>query len=125
MKKQVISAAAPSAPQFLSQALIVENTIYVSGQIHIDNQNKLVGETSAEKFDQIMNNIHAILKEANSSLYDIVKVVMYVTDLSYIPEINKVYSSYFEKPYPVREAICVKALPLGADIEVSVVAGVR
>lgn len=122
MKKEIVSQNAPSAPQFLSQALAVNSMIYVSGQIHIDNENKLVGITTADKFDQIMKNVSAILEAADSALADVVKVVIYVTDMGLVPEINEVYASYFKKPYPVREAVCVRALPLGAEIEVSVTA---
>jgi 2-iminobutanoate/2-iminopropanoate deaminase len=69
-----------------------------------------------------MKNIEAILKAAGSDLNDIVKIVIYVTDMSVMPDLNKVYPSYFRDPFPVREAVCVKALPLGANIEMSVVA---
>ena len=69
-----------------------------------------------------MRNISTILKAAGASLNDIVKVVIYVTDMSVMPELNRVYPTYFTEPFPIREAICVNALPLGASIEMSVVA---
>lgn len=69
-----------------------------------------------------MKNINNILTEAGASLNDIVKVTIYVTDMAMIPELNKVYPSYFEQPYPAREAVCVKELPLGASMEISVMA---
>ena len=67
-------------------------------------------------------NISEILKAADAELNDIVKVVIYVTDMAQMPKLNEVYPSYFAEPYPVREAVCVKELPLGATIEISVVA---
>lgn len=84
--------------------------------------NTLVGDTTKDKVAQIMKNIEAILKAAGAKLDDIVKVVIYVTDMSVMPELNEIYPTYFTEPYPVREAVCVQALPLGASIEMSVVA---
>ena len=121
MKQAVISSDAPGAP-FLSQALIANGTVYVSGQIHNKPDGTLVEGSVAEKFAQIIQNISTILRAADASLDDIVKVVIYVTDMAQIPELNNVYLTYFSKPFPVREAVCVKALPLSATIEVSVVA---
>jgi 2-iminobutanoate/2-iminopropanoate deaminase len=69
-----------------------------------------------------MYNIQIILEAASSKFDDIIKVVIYVTDMAIMPELNEVYPSYFNEPYPVREAICVKGLPLGANIELSVIA---
>ena len=69
-----------------------------------------------------MQNISEILKSAGATLDNIVKVVIYVTDMAQMSELNEVYPTYFNKPFPVREAVCVQALPLGATIEISVVA---
>ena len=69
-----------------------------------------------------MSNIKTVLTAANATLDELVKVVIYVTDMSVMPDLNNVYPSYFSKPLPVREAICVAALPLGATIEISVIA---
>lgn len=121
MKTQATTPDAPDAP-FLSQAIISNDTIYVSGQIHGKPDGSLVEGTVKEKLDQIMQNISAILKAADASVDDIVKVVIYVTDMAQMPELNEVYPTYFKEPFPVREAVCVQALPLGATIEISVVA---
>lgn len=69
-----------------------------------------------------MKNIAAILKAADATLDDVIKVVIYVTDMALMPDLNKTYPAYFKEPYPVREAVCVKALPLGASVEISVIA---
>jgi 2-iminobutanoate/2-iminopropanoate deaminase len=122
MKKQVSTDKAPSAPNFLSQAVTSSGFIFVSGQVHTLPDNTLVDGSTKDKVDQIMKNIQAILGSANATLDNIVKVVIYVTDMSVMPELNEVYPSYFTEPYPVREAICVNALPLGAQIEISVIA---
>lgn len=121
MKQQVVTGDTKSA-HILSQGIISNGFIFVSGQVHCDAELILVGKTTAEKVAQIMTNIETILKAADATLDDIVKVVIYVTDMSIMPELNEVYPTYFKQPLPVREAVCVKALPLGASIELSVVA---
>jgi 2-iminobutanoate/2-iminopropanoate deaminase len=121
MKQQVVTGNTSSA-HILSQGIISNGFIFVSGQVHATPDLKLVGETTEEKMAQIMQNISAILKAADATLDDIVKVVIYVTDMSVMPELNKVYPTYFKQPLPVREAVCVAALPLGASIELSVIA---
>ncbi|HSX34777.1 MAG TPA: Rid family detoxifying hydrolase [Candidatus Saccharimonadales bacterium] len=121
MKQQAITPDAPGAP-FLSQAIISNDTIYLSGQVHCKADGTIVDGSVTEKIAQIMQNISAVLKAADAGMDDIVKVVIYVTDMSQMPELNEVYPTYFTKPFPVREAVCVQALPLGATIEISVVA---
>lgn len=121
MKQQISTNDAPGAP-FLSQAVESNGTVYVSGQIHNQPDGTLVGDSVKEKMAKIMANISAILEADNLSLDDIVKVVIYVTDMAQMPELNEVYPTYFTQPFPVREAVGVQALPLGATIEISVVA---
>ncbi len=123
MKQQVATSNTKSA-HILSQGIISNGFIFVSGQVHANSDLLLVGETIAEKVDQIMKNIATILEAANSELDDIVKVVIYVTDIAIMPELNEVYPTYFTAPLPVRETLCVNALPLGASIEFSVIAEV-
>lgn len=122
MKEKITTNAAPKADNVLSQAIVSNNVVYVAGQIHALPDNTLIEGSTEDKMDQIMKNISAILEAANAKLDDIVKVVIYVTDMTLMSEINEVYPGYFNDPYPVREAVCVKALPLGASIEISVVA---
>lgn len=122
MKEKVSTDDAPKADAILSQAIISNGFIFVSGQVHVKPNGTLVEGTTAEKVQQIMSNVEAILKSASTSLDDVVKVVIYVTDMSLIPELNKVYPTYFTEPFPAREAVCVKELPLGASIEMSMVA---
>ena len=70
-----------------------------------------------------MKNLTAILKAADSDFSHVVKVNVYVTDISELPKLNEVYKTYFtSEPLPAREAVCVKALPLGASIEMSLIA---
>ncbi|MHB1864790.1 MAG: Rid family hydrolase [Candidatus Saccharimonadales bacterium] len=108
MKEQSSTKDAPSAP-FLSQALTSDGFVFVSGQIHNKPDGTLVEGTTKEKLDQTINNIKTILQSASVQLDDIVKVIIYVTDMSVMPELNEAYTTYFKEPYPVREAVCVKA----------------
>lgn len=120
--QKITTDAVAKNDAILSQAVEANGLIFVSGQIHADTEWKLVGETAKEKFAACMNNVAEILRTAGSSLNDVVKATIFVTDMSSVPEINEDYASYFGKTLPAREAICVSALPLGASIEVVVVA---
>lgn len=122
MKLKISTDDAPKADHMLSQGLVSNGNIYVAGQIHSKPDGSIVEGSVKEKVDQVMQNITAILKAADASLDDIVKVVIYVTDMAQMPELNKAYPAYFKEPFPVREAVCVQALPLGATVEISVVA---
>ncbi len=120
--KQKVDTGDTKSAHILSQGIVAGGFIFVSGQVHCDDELVLVGETTAEKVAQIMSRIKRILEAAGASLDDIVKVVIYVTDMKQVPELNEVYPTYFKAPLPVREAVCVAALPLGATIEISVIA---
>jgi len=120
--KQQISTGDTKSAHILSQGIVSGGFIFLSGQVHCNSELELVGETTEEKLAQIMENIETILKAADATLDDIVKVVIYVTNMAVMPDLNKAYPTYFKEVLPVREAVCVAALPLGASIELSVIA---
>lgn len=120
--KQQVSTGNSKSDHILSQGIISNGFIFLSGQVHATPDLTLVEGTTQEKLDQIMKNISSVLEAANATLDDIVKVVIYVTDMSIMSELNEAYATYFTDALPVREAVCVAALPLGATIEVSVIA---
>src|SRR3989344_3982463 len=123
MKIKIETPDAPTAPGLLSQAVVNNGPIYVAGQIHSNSDGKLIEGTIEEKVHQVMKNLDAILKAADSDFSHVVKVNVYVTDISELPKLNEVYKTYFtSEPLPAREAVCVKALPLGASIEMSLIA---
>lgn len=123
MKTKIETSEAPAAAGLLSQAIVSNGTIYVAGQIHNTSDGKLVEGSVEEKVHQIMKNLQAILEAAKADFSHVVKVNIYVTDISDMPKLNEVYKTYFtNEPLPVREAVCVKALPLGATIEMSLMA---
>lgn len=98
------------------------NLIFTSGQVHLTPRGNLLEGTIEEQTKQVMENLKAILGEAGVTFGDVVKTIIYVTDMSEYERINEVYGSYFSDPYPARETVCVKELPLGAKIEISMVA---
>jgi len=69
-----------------------------------------------------MRNLEAVLKEAGATFNDVVKTTIYVTDMASYGKINEVYGSYMADPFPARELVCVKELPLGANLEISMIA---
>lgn len=119
MKKYYRTSESTNAP--LSGAVEVGDLVFVSGQIHWEN-GVLVGETVQEKFVQVMKNVMNILKEAGLTIDDIVRVHLYLTDLSELKELNEVYMKTFKHPLPARTAVGVVSLPLGASLEMDVIA---
>ena len=110
---------APSAIGPYSQAVTVGNTTYLSGQIPLNPETMKVETTDfAEQADQVFRNIKAVTEAAGGSVKDIVKLNIYLTDLSNFALVNEVMVRYFEAPFPARAAIGVAALPLGVQVEV-------
>lgn len=120
MMKVYRSSEKTNAP--LSGAIEVNGFVFVSGQIHIDFEMKLVGNTMEEKFDATINNVKAILAETGLTLKNIVGVTLYLTDLGELAQLNNVYSKYFQHPLPARTAVGVTSLPIGASLEIDVIA---
>ncbi len=123
MKTKIETINAPKAIGPYSQAIIVEGKfVFTSGQIHLTPEGKLLEGTIEEQTHQIMKNLKAILESAGVSFNEVVKTVIYVTDMTVYGKVNEVYGSYMNDPYPARETVCVKELPLGAKIEISMIA---
>ena len=122
MKKKIESNNAPKATGPFSQAIVKDGFVFTSGQIYLTLEGKLLEGTIEEQTHKIMKNLEEVLKEAGLSFNDVVKTTIYVTDMSVYGKINQVYGEYFSDPYPAREVIGVKELPLGAKIEISMIA---
>ena len=120
MTKQIISTeAAPAAIGTYSQAVRVGNTVWVSGQIPLDPTTKeLVGGGIEPQIRQVFLNLKAIVAAAGAGFDDVVKVNVYLTDLSHFALVNKIMAEQFREPYPARAAVGVAALPRGAEVEV-------
>ncbi|WP_390616637.1 RidA family protein [Maricurvus nonylphenolicus] len=109
---------APEAIGTYSQAVKTGNTVYLSGQIALDPQKmELVSEDFAEQAHQVFKNLSAVCEASGGSLNDIVKLNLFLTDLSNFPIVNEIMSQYFAEPYPARAAVGVKELPKGAIVE--------
>ncbi|HUV42966.1 MAG TPA: Rid family detoxifying hydrolase [Patescibacteria group bacterium] len=121
VKVETSKAASPGTGPF-SQAVIDGNLVFTSGQIYLTPEGKLLEGTLEEQVRQIMKNLQAVLEEADVSFSNVVKSTVYVTDMSVYGKINEIYGSYFSTPYPAREVVCVKELPLGAKVEISMIA---
>lgn len=120
MSRQVISTAdAPQAIGTYSQAVRVDNTVYLSGQIPLVPQTMEVVEGGIEaQITQVFDNLAAVCRAAGGSMADIAKLTIYLPDLGNFPTVNEVMARYFEEPYPARAAIGVAALPKGVGVEI-------
>lgn len=105
-----------------SPAITKGKFVFTSGQVYLTPEGKLLEGTIQEQTHQTMKNLEGVLKKEGVSFKDVVKTTIYVTDISLYQDINEVYGNYFTKPYPARETVCVKALPLGARLEISMIA---
>lgn len=117
-KAIIYSEKAPQAIGTYSQAVKVNNTVYLSGQIPLvpETMELIDGDFSAQAV-QVFENLQAVCEAANGSLQDIVKLNIYLTDLSNFPIVNQVMARFFKEPFPARAAIGIKELPKGALVE--------
>ncbi|HFQ92594.1 MAG TPA: RidA family protein [Anaerolineae bacterium] len=124
MNKEIISTKeAPAAVGPYSQAVKVGNLVYTAGQIPLDPATgKLVEGDIAAQTDRVMQNLHAVLTAAGSSLENVIKTTIFLTDMGHYRAVNEVYGRYMADNPPARSAIQVAALPLGALIEIEMVA---
>ena len=123
MTKTIIQTEhAPAAIGAYSQAVKVDNTVYVSGQIPLDPVSMtLVGDQFDTQAHQVFKNLAAVAKAAGGSLADAVKLTVYVTDLGNFSQLNDIMGQYCHQPYPARAAVEVSALPKGALVEIDAV----
>jgi len=124
MKREIKTEKAPSPVGPYSQAVEVGNFLFLSGQVGIDPKSNKLVEGFKNQVRQIFENVDAILKEAGYSRESIVKVVIYLTDITKFKELNEIYEEFFKevKVKPARVTVGVKELPLGAEVEIEVVA---
>ncbi len=119
MSRTTISTPnAPSAIGTYSQAVNVNGTVYLSGQIALDPETMELVEGTREQIDRVFQNLRAVAEAAGGDLGQIVKLNVYLTDLGDFPVVNEVMSGYFNEPYPARAAVGVAALPKGTKVEI-------
>ena len=109
---------APQAIGTYSQAVKVGSTVYLSGQIPLDPKTMtMVSDDFAQQVVQVFENLTAVCEAADGKMSDIVKLNIFLTDLSHFATVNDIMSRYFQQPYPARAAIGVKELPKGSLVE--------
>ena len=110
--------SAPAAIGTYSQAVKVNNTVYLSGQIPLDPQTmELASDEISGQVSQVCRNLAAVCAASGGDLSNIVKLNIFLTDLSHFPIVNEIMGQYFNEPYPARAAIGVRALPKGSQVE--------
>ena len=124
MKKQIIktnNAPAPIGPY--NQAIKIDKMLFVSGQIPMTKSMELIQNNLREETKQVMENLNAILKEANMNFDNVVKTSIFIDDMENFQIINEVYGRYFKKGNePARETVAVKTLPKNVRVEISMIA---
>ncbi|MCF6204961.1 MAG: RidA family protein [Methylococcaceae bacterium] len=127
MTKSIISTnKAPQAIGTYSQAVKVNDTVYLSGQIPLVPETmEIVGGDISIQITQVFDNLKAVAEASGGNFFDIVKLNVFLTDLSHFPIVNEIMGKYFEQPYPARAAIGVAALPKDAKVEMDAVMIIR
>ena len=123
MAKEIISTEnAPQAIGTYSQAVKTGSTVYMSGQIPlIPETMEMVEGDIRQQIHRVFQNLQAVAKAAGGDLSDVVKLNVFLTDLTNFPQVNEVMAEYFQEPYPARAAIGVAALPKDAGVEMDAV----
>lgn len=123
MEKKIIfteNAPAPIGPY--SQAVMVGNTLYCSGQIALDTAGNFHNDSIESETKQVMSNISKLLEASGMQFENIVKTSIFLTDMNDFAKVNAIYAESFTDNFPARETVQVSALPKGAKVEISVTA---
>lgn len=120
-KQSVLTDRVPAPTNPFSLGIKANGFLFVSGQVGKDGSGKIV-EGFSEQVRQTMENIKSIVEAAGSSMNDVVKATIYLTNISRMPELNAVYREYFEGVFPARATVEVSNLGLTAEVEIEVVA---
>lgn len=108
---------APAAIGTYSQAVRVDSTVYLSGQIGLDPNTMQMVDGIEAQIHRVFQNLRAVADAAGGSLNDVVKLNIYLTDLSHFAKVNEIMATYFHQPFPARAAVGVASLPRGALVE--------
>ena len=123
MKKVIETTEAPAPIGPYNQAILVDNTLYSSGQIALNPKTmKLVNEDIQAETTQVMKNLLEVLKAAGMDFTNVVKATIYLADMEDFILVNEVYGRYFNDDAPARETVQVSQLPKNVRIEISVIA---
>ena len=108
---------APAAIGTYSQAVRVDDTVYLSGQIGLDPNTMQMVEGIEAQVHRVFQNLRAVATAAGGSLNDVVKLNIFLTDLAHFAKVNEIMATYFHQPYPARAAVGVASLPRNALVE--------
>lgn len=122
MKVKIESGNAPKAIGPYSQAVLVDDTLYVSGNIPVNPKTGDVADGIVNQSKQVFENMKAVLNEAGMDFENVVKTTAFLTDLSNFSTFNEIYASYFVAPYPARSCVEVSKLPKNVLVEVECIA---
>ena len=124
MKKIINTPNSPEPIGPYNQAILKDKTLFISGQIALDPKTMtLVNRSITEETTQVMDNLKNILYQANMNFNDVVKTSIFLSNLDYFNDVNKVYGSYLNSgKEPARETIAVKTLPMNVNVEISMIA---
>ena len=122
VKQAIHTANAPEAIGAYSQAIKVGQTVFISGQIPLEpGTMNIVDEDIGAQTHRVFNNLAAVAREGGGNLDDVVKLTVFLTDLSHFSVVNEVMAEHFNPPYPARAAAGVAALPKGVPIEIDAI----
>ena len=117
---------APQAIGTYSQGIKSGNLVFTSGQIPLNPKTgELINGDFKSEISQVLTNLNAVLKSGGSSLKKAIKLTVFLTDLSYFPQVNEVFKEFFPENPPARSAVQVSALPMNAKIEIEAVGSVE
>ena len=116
-KKFIQTPDAPAAIGTYSQAVRVDHTVYLSGQIGLDPTSMQMVEGIDAQIHRVFQNMRAVATAAGGSMDDVVKINIFLTDLAHFARVNETMATYFHQPYPARAAVGVASLPRGALVE--------
>lgn len=119
--KPIQTDQAPQAIGPYSQAIEAGDFIFVSGQIAINPRTNEIEQGIEAQTHQVMKNLQAILKEAGATFNDVVKFTIFLADMEDFAEVNEIYGSYLEEPYPARATVEVSRLPKDVQVEMDVI----
>jgi len=117
----VQTSQAPGAIGTYSQAIKVDNTVYLSGQIALKPDTMTLVDGIDAQITQVLDNLSAVAEAAGGSLQHIVKLNVFLTDLAHFTKVSDAMSRYFQEPYPARAVVGVAALPKGAAVEMDAI----
>ena len=122
MKKEIATENAPKAIGPYSQGILWNDLIFASGQIPVNPATSEIPNGIKEQTTQVLKNISAILESEGSSIKNVIKTAVFIKDMNDFVQMNEVYESFFQKPFPARSTVEVARLPKDVLVEIEVIA---